>query len=102
MSNARSAISDSWRALRRARPGERFLQHYRRAQRERSPARTALRLVLGAGLTAGGVALWFLPGPGWLLVTFGMAMFASESRWLAKSLDRFEVLLRTSARRLRG
>lgn len=102
MANVLTAITDGWRALTRARPGQRFRQYYRRSQRQRSLGRTVLRIALGVSLTAAGVVLWVLPGPGWLLVMCGMALFASESRWLAKSLDRLEVLLRAAAQRWRS
>jgi hypothetical protein len=96
-----SAINNSWHSLARAEPGRRFMRHYHRSQRERSIGKTTLRIALGIALTAGGVLLWFLPGPGWLLIMLGMAMFASESRRLAGSLDRMEMFLRAQLRRLR-
>jgi hypothetical protein len=100
--NPMSAIRRAWRAFARDQPGARFLHHYERAQRERSTAKTAVRLGVGAVSTLGGVALWFLPGPGTLLVMFGMAMLASESRVLARVLDRTELFVRSGYRRLRS
>src|SRR6185295_17688449 len=101
MSNPVIALTDAWRSFARDRPGARFIRHHERSQRERSVAKTALRLGVGLASTVGGVLLWFLPGPGWLLVMFGMAMLAGESRRLALYLDRMEIHLRTRLRGLR-
>jgi hypothetical protein len=49
---------------------------------------------VGIMLLALGVFLWFVPGPGWLFVFFGLAMFAGESRALATFLDKVELRLR--------
>jgi hypothetical protein len=94
MKSAVIGVRRGWRAFTNDPPGQRFTRHHVRSQRQRSPARTALRIGLGVVLTTGGIILWFLPGPGWLLVASGMTMFASESRLLARYLDRAEVALR--------
>ena len=101
MTKAILVIRNSWRSFARDQPGQRFMHHHHRSQRERSIAKTVLRIALGTGLTVGGVLLWFLPGPGWLLIMFGMAMFASESSRLAGFLDRMEMILRAQLQRLR-
>lgn len=100
MENTISAGS-AWRSFACDQPGQRFIHHYQRSQRERSIAKTVLRIGLGTALLAGGVLLWVLPGPGWLLVMFGMAMFSGESRRLAGYLDRAEIFLRGKLRSLR-
>lgn len=74
--------------------GRRFLRHHERAARKRTLLRTVVRMTLGTIATAAGVVMWFVPGPGWLFVFFGMALFAGESRWLAGGLDRFELFAR--------
>jgi hypothetical protein len=94
-------LRKSWDRFARAEPGHRFENQYRRALRRRSPARTIGRICLGVVLTAGGVFLWFVPGPGWLFVLFGVAMFASESQRLSKFLDAAELAVRARARQLR-
>lgn len=55
----------------------------------------------GAVLLAGGIVLLFIPGPGLLLIAFGAALIARQSLWLAKRLDRLELVLRKLARKAR-
>ena len=52
--------------------------------------------ILGGVLTAGGLLLVPLPGPGWLIVFLGLAVLGTEFRWakrisvwLKRQLDRF-------------
>jgi len=90
-----------WRLLSRDQPGYRFVNHFRRTQRDRSIAPRVARAALGVVLVAMGVVMVFAPGPGWLFVFFGLGMFASESCVLARFLDRTEVAARAVARRLR-
>ena len=78
--------------------GARFAKHHERAERKRTLTRTVVRTALGSVFTAAGVAMWFLPGPGWLFVFFGLALFAGESRWLAQALDRAELFARRNAK----
>jgi hypothetical protein len=85
----------------RDKPGQRFIHHHRRSRQNYSLSRRVLRIAAGTILTAVGVLLWFLPGPGWLFVLFGLALFAGESRVLSCFLDRVEVALREQARRVR-
>lgn len=93
-------LKKAWRVFARDEPGQRFIRHYRRSQRNRSWAKTAARLALGTLLTAAGMMMWVLPGPGWLFVVFGLAMFASESRMLSDLLDRAELVVRAQLRRI--
>jgi hypothetical protein len=102
MAQTTSAVKRGWLSFVRDEPGTRFLHHYQRSQRRRSTVQTVLHLGLGLVLTAAGVVLWVLPGPGWLLVILGMGMFAGESRIVARFLDRAELFLRSRARRLRN
>ena len=99
--HAIASMKRAWRSFARAEAGQRFIQHYRRAQLQRSIVVRTLRIGLGIALTVVGVLLWFLPGPGTLLVVFGLAMFAGESRLVAAYLDRAEVFLRARLERLR-
>jgi hypothetical protein len=96
-----AAMKRRWRSFARAEPGQRFMEHYRRAQQQSSIAIRVLKVGLGVALTAVGVLLLVLPGPGLLFGVFGMAMFAGESRLLAGFLDRAELFLRDRLRRLR-
>jgi hypothetical protein len=94
MSGIMQRTKEEWRRFKREEPGKRFIAHYQRAQKNKSAAKTALRIAVGILLLAGGVFLWFVPGPGWLFVFFGLAMFAGESRALASFLDKVELRLR--------
>lgn len=93
-------LKRSWQLFIHDQPGQRFVHHYRRSQLQRSAWKTVLRIGVGVLLTAGGVVLWVLPGPGWLFVIFGLAMFAGESRTLSALLDRAEVFVRAQLHRL--
>jgi hypothetical protein len=90
-----------WRLFIGERPGQRFVNAYRRTQRDRSIAKRVTRVAIGVVVTAGGILMWFLPGPGWLFVFFGLSMFARESCALARFLDRAELTVRGGARHLR-
>jgi Putative transmembrane protein (PGPGW) len=101
MANLVQNVKKSLMLFARDKPGQRFIRHHRRSRQNRSPARTVLRIAAGTIFTAVGVLLWFLPGPGWLFVFFGLALFTTESRTLACFLDRAEVAVREQAQRLR-
>src|SRR6185312_15417706 len=94
-------LKTSWRSLIKGLPGKRFLRHHERAQREPSVFKTVLRVGGGLVLVVVGILLWFLPGPGWLFVILGLALFAGEWRFVACWLDRAEVSLRRQMDRLR-
>jgi len=101
MANTVGSTKKSLRLFAHDKPGQRFIRHHRRLRQHRSPLRTFLRIAAGTVLTAVGVLLWFLPGPGWLFVFFGVALFTAESRTLACFLDRAEVAAREQAQRVR-
>lgn len=95
-----SRVKEHWRLFERAAPGTRFEKlHDARAG---SAVLRVVVTILGILLVAGGVVLLFIPGPGLLLIAFGAGLLAQESRWLARRLDRMEVLLRRQARRARS
>lgn len=83
-----------WHCFRDDRPGRRFANHHERAHRSPSKARRAARIAVGAALLAGGVVLLFIPGPGLLVMLFGVALVAGESKRLASLLDRAELRTR--------
>jgi hypothetical protein len=87
-----------WRDFRDDEPGRRFQNQQARA-REGSVAMRVARLIAGVGLLAGGVVLLFIPGPGLLLLVFGAALVAGESKAVARLLDRAEPPLRRAAGR---
>ena len=94
-------LKSDYRHFVAARPGERFRAHHRRTQARKTTGASIARVTVGILLLAGGVVLLFLPGPGWLLIGFALAIFAGESEGLARGLDRFELAVRTRLRRLR-
>ena len=86
-----------WHRFREDEPGRRF-RNYRRRLHDRGsrPLRVA-GIVCGALLVVAGIAMCFLPGPGLLVILFGLALFGGESRRLAAWLDRLEPTLRRRA-----
>jgi hypothetical protein len=95
------AARQEWHSFRDDEPGQRFRHHHRRAHESKSKAKTVARIVVGLVLCLGGIVLLFIPGPGLLVILFGMALFAGESKWLATRLDRAEVWTRARWRRFR-
>jgi hypothetical protein len=91
-------LKSSWRVFEKARPGERFQKFYEERKKSGGASRTVFT-VIGVLLLVGGVVLLFIPGPGLLLIAFGGALIAQQSLWLAKVLDRVELLLRKLARK---
>jgi uncharacterized membrane protein YbaN (DUF454 family) len=87
-----------WHLFRDDAPGERFRNHERRSE-QRGRMQRMVYLALGLLLLVGGVILLFIPGPGLLLILFGAALFAGESRWLAAQLDRAEPVVRRHGHR---
>lgn len=89
-------IKQYWRQLRHAPPGERFKRRYQLRQRNghESTLRRVLLVGLGVALACIGVVLMFIPGPAILFFFVAGAIFAEESRWVARALDALEVRLR--------
>lgn len=99
-------IRQGWRDLRQGEPGRRFRSRYerRRQQGRRSIARKWSVIALGVLITLAGVVFLPLPGPGMLIIAFGLLLMAEESRGVAQALDAAELraralLARTSRRR---
>ena len=91
-------LKKHWTAFRDAKPGKRF-EKLHEARSDSPPP--IVFYAAGAVLLAGGVVLLFIPGPGLLLMAFGAALIARQSLWLAKRLDRLELLLEGFARKAR-
>ena len=93
---------DEWAVFRRAAPGERFRQRYERMKAVPRPAHERVaRCICGILVTLVGIVLIPLPGPGWLIVGFGVTLLAQESRPIARFCDRTEVRFRALAERWR-
>ena len=92
-----------WRILRENPPGRRFQARYsyRRFESSSPTWKKVLIVALGIALIPIGMALWFLPGPGWLTIFAGLALLAGQSKWISRLLDRTEVWLRKMIARLR-
>ncbi len=59
------------------------------------------KVTLGFILIPVGMALWVLPGPGWLTIFAGLALLAGQSRWTSRLLDKTELRIRKAIKRLR-
>jgi hypothetical protein len=101
MASALGGIKQEWRRFRDDPPGQRFRNHNERVSHQ-SPVLVAARLVAGLVLVAIGIVLLFIPGPGTILIAFGLGVLAGRSKRLAGWLDRAEPVVRRwldSARR---
>lgn len=82
----------------------RFEERYRR-RRQQSGGRFDLTKLLNVGggilILLTGLVLVPAPGPGWLVVFFGLGLLGSEFLAVARFLDRSEVQLRKGSRRAR-
>ena len=83
-------VKEEWGRFKRDEPGKRFIGHYHRAQKNKSVGKTVLSILVGLVLLGAGIFMWFVPGPGWLFVFFGLAMFAGQSQVIARFLDRLD------------
>lgn len=85
---------DGWRKRRKAR--HRFLERYERRRAERAagrhhPLKRPIRVTIGVVLILVGVAIGWLPGPGFVVFAFpGALLVASEWRRAALMMDRVE------------
>ena len=96
-----SSLAQQWRSFKNDEPGKRFMHQRERMKQEGRGLAIAL-VALGILLLAGGFVLLFIPGPGLLLIVFGLALVAGVSSPLARLLDRTEPKLRRFGRRLRA
>lgn len=91
---------EHWREIKRGLPGHRFQARYAKSQQRKNQARLAHRIIfLVAGLLAfaiGGVLVVF-PGPAIPFFVLGGALLATESRVMARLLDKSELRLRAVA-----
>jgi UPF0716 family protein affecting phage T7 exclusion len=94
------SLRAEWDRFRADPPGERFCNHYDRARSTPTSVRV-IQLVVGLVLVAAGIVLCFIPGPGLLVMVFGLALLAGQSRTTARTLDRIEPSVRRFVRRIK-
>jgi hypothetical protein len=95
---ALAEVKQEWKSFKDDEPGERFRNH-RERMKEKPRGHSVVALAIGVLLVAGGVVLLFIPGPGSLLIVFGVALIASHSKTLSAKMDRAEPKLRELGRR---
>jgi hypothetical protein len=90
-----------WRDLKRFAPGERF-EKFHVAEQHRSRSVKVAYVGTAIALLPIGVLFAFIPGPAVLFFALSAALFATQSLWVAKRLDRGEVALRNAWSAMRG
>jgi hypothetical protein len=95
-------LRQSWRRLRRAKPGRRFRDYHERAQRRPNGAVTRVVRLVGALVAlAIAIVLTVLPGPAVVFYFLAGMLIAADSALAARWLDRTEAGLRGLWRRWR-
>lgn len=94
-------LKHHWQKFAAHEPGSRFQAQRREGRRgSRSPVARGLRAVLATAITLIGLVMMPAPGPGMLVVAFGLVMLARESMMAARLLDKAELRLRPPALRV--
>ncbi|HET7539570.1 MAG TPA: hypothetical protein VFK05_06855 [Polyangiaceae bacterium] len=86
-------LKERWSELRQFAPGERF-EKFHLAQQHRAPWVRFVYVAAAVALLPVGVLFAFIPGPAVLFFALSAALFATQSLWLARRLDRAELALR--------
>jgi len=90
-----------WQQFKAHEPGTRFQAQRREGRRgQRSPLRRGLSAVLAVAVTLIGLVMMPAPGPGMVVVAFGLVMLARESMMVARMLDAAELRVRPPVLRL--
>nr|CAA9251848.1 hypothetical protein AVDCRST_MAG63-1956 [uncultured Armatimonadetes bacterium] len=90
----RERIQAAWESFRACAPGTRCQERYWRRREAGGRAGTVRRVFGGLAVVALGVVLIPLPGPGGLIILFGLALVGGEVLPLARLLDWAEVWAR--------
>ena len=88
---------EHWRDLRRGRPGRRFQDRYERARQENGRSGLVKRILLilvAIVFLAISVVLTVMPGPAFVFFILAGALFAAESKTVARFMDWAEVRVR--------
>ena len=88
-----SHLKARWSELKHFAPGERFESFYQ-AQQHRARWVHLAYIAAAVVLIPVGVVFAFIPGPAVLFFALSAALFATQSLWLARKLDRAELALR--------
>jgi uncharacterized protein (TIGR02611 family) len=92
-------IQALWRQLVEEKPGKRFKNlHEKMHTRETSPCLRWTLPILGFVIAVAGLIMIPAPGPGTIILFFGLGMIATECRPLAHWLDGIEVMARAVRR----
>ena len=98
-----SAWREEFEAFKRSAPGRRFRERFERMKAVPRPAHERVaRCLCGVIVMLVGIVLVPLPGPGWLIVGFGVTLLAQESRRIADFCDRLEMRFRSLGGRWRA
>ncbi len=99
-----SRLREHWRCVKEGEPGRRFQDLHDLRQEDRgSPWAFVLWVALGIALVLAAPVVGLVPGPGGLvLLLLGTALLGREMRPAARLLDRCELFLRRSWKRMRG
>lgn len=96
-----SHMKARWSELKQFPPGERFEKFH--ASQQHRPSWVHLTYTAAAiALLPIGVLFAFIPGPAVLFFALSAALFATQSLWLARRLDRAELALRHAGQTLRA
>lgn len=101
MATAVAHVKREWHAFKGDRPGRRF-RNQRNRMRNGARWLMVAQVSFGVLMLVGGVALLFAPGPGLLLIVFGLALVAGVSRKLAAVMDRMEPPVRRGGKRAKA
>ena len=88
-----SHMKARWSELKHFAPGERFEKFHAAQQHQPSWVHVAY-MAVAIALIPIGVLFAFIPGPAVLFFALSAALFATQSLWLARRLDRAELSLR--------
>jgi hypothetical protein len=95
---ALAEAKQEWKSFKHDEPGARFRNH-RERMKEKPRGHSIVAIMIGVLLILIGVVLLFMPGPGTLLIAFGVALLASHSKRASALMDRSEPKLRRIAQR---
>src|SRR3954464_12933828 len=94
-------LKHQWRRFQSHSPGTRFKAQYREGHSGRqSKLARGVRAALAIAITLIGLVLMPAPGPGMVVVAFGLVMLARESMMVARLLDAAELRARPPTLRL--